>query len=98
MKATDEHGTRAGYDAHIRAGQKACDPCAAAKSDSVQGHKIRCGKTLGTRVPVEVLGDLLLRLDEDELDRVSDAVGHEVAAACMEVAAWRALNREAESA
>lgn len=98
MTSVIEHGTRNGYDAHIRAGEKACDPCAAAKSDSVQGQKIRCGKTLSTRVPVEVLGELLLRLDEELLDEVSDAIGHEVAAACMDVASWRALNREARSA
>lgn len=98
MTTPIEHGTRSGYDAHTRAGEKACGPCAAAKSDSVQGHKIRCGKTSGTRVPVEVLGELLLRLDEELLDQVSDAIGHEVAAACMEIAARRALNREAATA
>jgi hypothetical protein len=91
MTATEEHGTRRGYDAHARAGTEPCGPCASAKSDSTQAHKVRSGKTLAIRVPVEVLGDVLLRLDEDVLDRVSDAVGHEVTAACMELAAWTAL-------
>jgi hypothetical protein len=98
MTAISVHGTREGYNQHIRNSEMPCPPCAAAKSDSVQASKIRTGKTLATRVPVAELGELLIRLDEHDLDRISDVIGHDTAAACMEIAAWRALNREAETA
>jgi hypothetical protein len=93
-----EHGTREGYNRHIRNSEMPCPPCAAAKSDATQASKIRTGKTAATRVPVAVLGDLLLGLEEHKLDEVSDVLGHEVVAACMEIAAWQALSREAEIA
>jgi hypothetical protein len=92
MTAPVKHGTKRGYAVHIRAKEKPCDECKAAQADSVQAHKILCGKQATLRVPVEILGLALLHLDEDVLDRISDQVGHEATAACMDVAAWGALN------
>jgi hypothetical protein len=98
MTAPVEHGTKRGYAAHLRAEEKPCVECTAANADSVQGHKIRCGKQATLRVPVEALGLMLLHLDEDVLDRISDQLGHEATAACMDVASWDALkNSETKS-
>lgn len=91
MTTPVKHGTKRGYAIHIRAREKPCPECAAAQADSVQGHKILCGKQATIRVPVEVLGLMLLHLDEDDLDRISDQLGHEATAACMDVASWDAL-------
>lgn len=92
MTAPIKHGTKRGYAIHIRAKEKPCAECTAAQADSVQAHKILSGKQATVRVPVEILGALLLELDEAVLDDVGNRLGHEATAACMDVASWVALN------
>lgn len=97
MTASNLHGTKRGYAAHIRDGDEPCTPCRAANTDIVQANKILLGKTQSVRVPIGVLGTALLQLDESSLDAVSEAIGPEVTAACMEVAGWEAMRRGAEA-
>lgn len=90
-----EHGTGAGFDAHKHLGEEACADCKRAHTNRTTAYRIRRGDQQTVRVSAVELGELLIGLDEETCHRFGEVVGHEIAAACMDLAATTAWAKEA---
>ena len=70
------HGKHAGYYAHRREGEGACEPCMEAKRKASREAKYRCDKGLSARVPVAKVRPLVLDLLKTATDvELTQAIG-----------------------
>jgi len=89
-----EHGTTRGFDAHQYRGEEACTECKAAHATRTACRRIRNGKQQAVRVSVVELGELLINSSEETLHQFGELFGHEITAACMDIAAEAAWARK----
>lgn len=80
-------GTAAGYQAHMRASEYGCGPCAEARSDYVLRWRVATGSTTVLYVPFELLGRLLARAPERLRQEAAEMLGEVKVRAALDAAA-----------
>ncbi|HJP80588.1 MAG TPA: hypothetical protein VJ914_40325 [Pseudonocardiaceae bacterium] len=88
-----KHGTTWGYQQHLQTDRLPCDDCRAAYSDHQTALRLRHGQPT-LQVPAQVIGSLLLALDNATREYAVAALGPLTAAECVLRAASRAVQRE----
>lgn len=78
-------GTNAGYNQHVRWGERPCEPCRVANRVYINTYFVRTGRYKQVRLPVEVIGALVAACPDVEIvDQVRRSLGPGIVEACVE--------------